>query len=317
MNKLINRNIKQLKRLGFIKYCYSIIYSILTKWIKKYYYNKLQSFNSVYFIKEINNNLILIDTKDKGIAVDLFINKEREPFFRKEFCSNVLKKGQTVIDIGANIGYYALTEASIVGVSGRVYAIEPVSKNIELLINNIKLNNLENINTYQCAIGNYNGNIDIGISEYSNLCSATNKIGILKYETVPIITLDKFITTNKLEQPDVIRMDVEGYETEIIKGAINTLSKGITICMELHNAFLIEYKTEYKVFIKLLKSLGYEIIFASIEPLPVFNNSLRKLDSIIGTKKGIVDIKLDDLLNNPKVNAMDWIEIILKKVVDI
>jgi FkbM family methyltransferase len=311
--KLINRNIKQLERLGVIKYCYSITYSILTKWIKKYYYNKLQSFNSAYHIKEIDNNLILIDTKDKGIAVDLFINKKREPFFRKEFCSNVLKKGQTVIDIGANIGYYALTEARIVGVSGRVYAIEPVSKNIELLINNIKLNDLNNINTYQYAIGSYNGNIDIGISEYSNLCSVANKIGVLKYETVPIITLDKFITTNKLEQPDVIRMDVEGYETEIIKGAVNTLDRGVIVCMELHNAFLIEHKIEYRAFIKLLKELGYKIVFASIEPLPILTDSLRKLDSVIGVKKGIVNIKLDDLLNNPKVNAMDWIEIILKK----
>ena len=90
-------------------------------------------------IKKIQGSKMLLDLRDKGIHKDLFLYGCREPectkIVQKELC-----EGMKVVDIGANIGYYALMEAQIVGDSGKIYAIEPEPRNFRMLERNIEMN---------------------------------------------------------------------------------------------------------------------------------------------------------------------------------
>src|SRR3989344_8248708 len=118
--------------LFFIPYFLNPIHSIYWKYL--YYTN-----NSRFILKEIHGNKMYLNLQDKGISKDLAINKTREEL-QTELVMNKVKEGMHVLDLGANIGYYALIEASLVGPKGKVYAIEPSQSNFDLLNKNIGLN---------------------------------------------------------------------------------------------------------------------------------------------------------------------------------
>ncbi len=98
--------------------------------------------------------LHLFSFRDYSFHRLLFLYKKREPIctdFSNQ--SAFLKEGDVVLDIGANIGYYVLLEYQLIGKSGRIYAIEPVYNNFELLQKNLRLNNLKNVSAFQFAFG--------------------------------------------------------------------------------------------------------------------------------------------------------------------
>ena len=86
-----------------------------------------------------------------------------EPFVT-QVMHNMAKKGDTVVDIGANIGYYSIMLAKFVGKSGKVYAFEPEPKNVELLSKNVKVNNLHNIKVSNIAISSKKQDLDLFIA---------------------------------------------------------------------------------------------------------------------------------------------------------
>jgi FkbM family methyltransferase len=275
---------------------------------------KLAAIKHPYILVKVLGKDMFLDTADRGIAVDLFIAKEREKHFATYFRNNILKSGQTVIDIGANIGYYVLQEASI---ADFVYAIEPISKNINLLQRNIAISNIRNVKVFKTAIGNMTGLVNMGVSHSGNLCSI--RIKGYATEKVPITTLDEFVKTHNI-QPDVIRMDVEGYCTEIIEGGLKTLRENnVIICMELHPVVLSERPDAYLIMIGRLQQLGYEIAFASREiPCSIINHPLLPVmdtfGRIAGFKSGQVNIKLNDLLKPMYQDGLhNAVEIILRK----
>lgn len=212
------------------------------EWIKAKHKEK-------HITKTIQGNTMHLDKEDKGISKDLLLDgiKEEEP--TKELRKRI-KPGTTIADIGANIGYYALIEAQ--QTANTIYAIEPVPENIKLLKKNIEANGRKNIETHQTAIGNKEGLTAFHTSKKSNLGSITNTHKEHKKETITtkITTLDKFLKGKKT--PNTIRMDVEGYELEIIKGAKETLKKPETrqLFIEMHAETMGKQKT-----MQLLKTL--------------------------------------------------------------
>jgi len=252
----------------------------------------------------VNDSSMYVDLKDKGISKELSVHKKRERF-STEFVKKIIKTKDIIIDIGANIGYYALLEARLAK-KGKIYAIEPIPKNNKLLNENVKLNKYKNISIFQYAIGDKN---EIGIMNISDKCNWSSftknpNTKVLEEIKVPLITLDKFIEKNVKKNPSLIRMDVEGYECQILKGMKKMLKEGkpLKIFMELHPYWLgLMSREDMKELINTLKKNNFKIkaIITEVAPYNYKDikliNWLRKLFKL--PKFGIIGKSYEELEN--------------------
>ena len=216
--------------------------------------------NGREIILEINNRYKMsLNFDDKGICTELIVNKTREVFSTNHF-QKIITENMTIIDIGANIGYYALLESQLAS-KGHIHAIEPVLGTYNLLKKNIALNNCTNISTYNFAIADVDGYKDMYIYDKCNWSSFTkNPVGtIIDTIQVPIFTLDKFIESYGTQHPHFIRMDVEGFEYEILMGSQKTLQKPgpLIFCIEIHPHLISKEKVT--TIIDLMKDNGFTI----------------------------------------------------------
>lgn len=224
-------------------------------------------------VRNVNGFKMFLDLKnDAGISRDLFVYGKREHTSTDFLMSSgILVENSVALDIGANIGYYALIESSLVGKNGTVYAIEPVKKNYENLKRNISLNEIKNIETHNLAVGDKNGTTVINVGAKCNWSSIIDddKKGFISKENVEMVTVDSFL--EKRKTPSLIRMDVEGYEYAIIEGMVGTLrNNDITLLIEIHPTILTKEQIERMFY--LLKQSGYD------KAVAIFDPSLRTLN---------------------------------------
>ncbi len=210
-----------------------------------------------FVLREVQDSKMFLDTKDRGICADLYKNRIRERLATAEFQKR-LKPGMTVVDIGANIGYYALMEAMAVGSGGKIYAIEPISENVALLKKNVEANDYGNIEVFENAIGERNGEMDIFMSKRSNLSTFCENEGLDmsgKTRAVKVCSLDSFLEGKR--KPDFVRMDVEGFEYEILAGMGKVMksSSNLQLFIEVHADFLGKEKT--RRFFEVLRENGF------------------------------------------------------------
>src|SRR5215210_6248877 len=172
------------------------------------------------------------------------------------------KQGDIVVDIGANIGRYTIIGSKRVGTKGKVVAIEAHPGNFEILNRNIKLNQLTNIIPLNYAaysketkIKLYVPDEESGYTIYHTLMERTGK----KFVEVNANTLDYLLQLNEIRQEEVnwIKIDVEGAEFEVLKGATNVLSKSkdIALLIEVHG------QNNYRPLVKFLSSYNFKIEF--------------------------------------------------------
>jgi FkbM family methyltransferase len=205
----------------------------------------------------VMGNEIAVFPRDPGISKELALYKVHEPLATK-LLMETLKPGMNAVDIGGNIGYYAMMEARLVGPQGKVIAIEPMPDNSEQLCINVKNNGYQNIDIHKMAIGDRDGTALMYITGKSNWHSlhppAVSK-GEMK---VPVSTLDSLLTQYDLPSVDLVRMDLEGYEIVVVEGMKQTLEKyGPRLLIELHP--LLVGTPAMEKYLRTLESMGYGI----------------------------------------------------------
>ena len=149
-------------------------------------------------------------------------------------------------------------ESRIVGSTGRIYAIEPESNNFKLLKRNLELNRTDNVETFHQAISDRDGTSKLYISDSSNLHSMvpTANTSASETETVSVQTVDSFLAGKRPVQ--FLRMDIEGYEYEALKGMAETLRlSNLKMFIELHANILPRDKSLW--ILNELKSHGFSI----------------------------------------------------------
>ncbi len=206
------------------------------------------------------------------------------------FLDKVLVPGMTFIDGGTNAGLYTLFASHQVGPTGVVMAIEPSQREFNYLQDNLKLNKITNVKTFQVALSNKNdiGTLHIARDDHEG----QNTLGKFAHpdiepshtEQVSLRRLDDLIDEEKLNRVDVIKLDVEGTEFKVLEGAqhiLNTFSPLLLI--ELSDAALRNQGSSTSKLLALIKSLGYEIYtFDRISGKPVRTNARGKLsDNIV------------------------------------
>jgi len=181
--------------------------------------------------------------------------------------SKLLSEGSSVLDIGANIGYYVLMEAELMNGKGLIYACEPDNRNIEFLKRNVSINGLDNIvEISNVAISNASGFQDINICELSNQ-SALNRSSVpgRKYvgkQRVEVVGLNEMLKQIGATI-DVVRMDLEGHEIDIFGSLIDIIRNGNglevapnAVVFETHPWEYVDKESCVELFCELF-SLGY------------------------------------------------------------
>ena len=168
------------------------------------------------------------------VACDLNDHVERHIYFLGAYepvesylFTSLIEPGQTVIDIGANVGQYSLLASKKVGEKGRVYAFEPVPANFQRLSENIRRNAINNIVLNRMAVWHENTTVNLGLHQAEDIQENHGSFaigGTASSVTAPAIVLDDFVKANQLTRIDFIKMDIEGAEGFAIRGMQQTLA---------------------------------------------------------------------------------------------
>jgi FkbM family methyltransferase len=214
--------------------------------------------------KKVFNYKLYLDTSDKGLSRTLFLFGRREIDHYK-MLQEILEPGMQILDIGANIGYYAIMEAKVIGDSGKVTAIEPMLPNIEMLRKNLTLNSITNIEVVHGAVSKSTGTGEMFMSTHSNLHTFHRDGSAIEYldatpVEVPTMTLADAASKSDNEV-DLIRMDVEGHEVEILGQLVDLVKNDVITPRVIFETHLTRYKKEndFVPVLQNLFSLGYSV----------------------------------------------------------
>jgi len=168
---------------------------------------------------------------------------------KRQAFEEAIPEGAIVYDIGANVGYYTLLAAVLVGEEGKVYAFEPLPRNVDFLRKHVKLNSFDHVNIIEAAVSDRSGRaaFDLGASSAMGHISESGEID------VRLVCLDDFLGARDIQPPDFMKVDVEGAEFEVLRGARSLLKQHHPIL------FLDTHQREaHQPAIALLEELGYK-----------------------------------------------------------
>lgn len=213
---------------------------------------------------EVEGFLIKVSTKERGldgVTTTLAITHSYESMTTQIF-KNVLGKGMNVIDIGANIGYFSLLSSKLVSNSGKVWAIEPEPNNFRNLVENIRLNSMENIIPVNRAASDTDGKARLFVSkEESGEHSLVRGRPHIK-NTIEVNTfkLDDLIDNNKI---DFIKTDTEGHEMSVLSGASNiiTCNKNLVLITEFWPPGIKASGHTPRIFWQMLERYDFKYIY--------------------------------------------------------
>lgn len=189
-----------------------------------------------------------------------------QPFedLERMFVSNYLNEGEVFFDVGANIGLFSVPAAHKVGKLGAVHGFEPCGKTFKRLTGNIERNHLNNVTAVNKGLSGSPGNLRLFVSNdghdawNSFAGGVAEKKGVT--EDVSVTTLDDYIAASGVV-PNLIKIDVEGWEREVIKGGTALLSKADApeLLVEFTAKNCEHAGTSAIQLYKDIESLGYEL----------------------------------------------------------
>jgi FkbM family methyltransferase len=202
-----------------------------------------------------------VSPDDNYIGGSIIREHEYEPFLTRLF-GELLRPGMQVLDVGANMGYFSLLAASLVGESGRVYSWEPSPSNVKMLLASHLANGFKNIEIVQAAAGRRSGLLNY-FPNFSN--GMVNEIGqvppeqAFAAETVMALRIDDVLPRDA--KIDFVKIDVEGFEYEALNGALETLRRcRPTIVSEFcPKSLLSSSGISGEEFLRFVVQLGYDM----------------------------------------------------------
>ena len=230
-----------------------------------------KTFNVQYFERIRKNHIhalqpayrkYILFPNDNAVTHCLINGSIYEPYYFDFISDNLISlDGMEIIDVGANNGHFTVEFAQYVGDSGKVHSYEPQRIIFQQLCGNVFLNGLDNVYTYNVALGdevrftyvekpNYfdNGYVNFGDVHISN----SNEYDDV--EKVQIATLDSY----EFDNVGLIKLDAQGFESYILSGATNTINKYRPyIFIEIEDDQLKKYGFSEQSLVEQLEKMNY------------------------------------------------------------
>ena len=177
-----------------------------------------------------------------------------------EACVEACRNAKCFIDVGAHIGLVTIPAAKVMEGRGEVHAFEPSAVNLVFLKRHVAANCLRNISVTGALLGDENILVDFFETDYPNGQNSkvpTSRVTTYRQCKRQQLTLDEYVLQNKIE-PEIIKIDVEGAETAVLKGARETLKlyKPL-IFLSIHPTELAETPDGLEGLIELIHKCGY------------------------------------------------------------
>jgi len=179
-----------------------------------------------------NGRLMRVNLKDRVIGSTLYVHGKYE-YELDQLLRRLDLHGKVCLDIGANIGLHTLALSECVGNEGQVYAFEPEAYNFSLLSYNLRCHGATNVVARQCAVGDVkaSGRLDVNLSNFGDhridLHEAADKV----MQEIEVTTVDSSLKTLPDDSIGFIKVDVQGYEPQVIRGMTRTLKRNPSAVM--------------------------------------------------------------------------------------
>lgn len=217
----------------------------------------------------VQGHMMFLDPADSIVSPYLL----RDGFFELAetiLVENHVKPGDVVVDVGANIGYYTLILARLVGTTGRVYAFEPDPKNFALLQKNVVGNRYRNVTLIPCAVTEKSGRLKLFLCD-------TNKGDHRIYPSeecraqveIQGVSLDDYLNA-KEETVDFVKMDIQGSEPGALRGMRRIIQRSPKLKMvtEFWPRGMKRFGASPDEFLDELRELGFDLSVIGEDGLP-------------------------------------------------
>ena len=209
---------------------------------------------------KIGKYFLYLNPNDPVVSGAIFFNiyEKSESKFIKSNCF----EGMNILDIGANIGYYTAIFSQLVGVNGTVISIEPDEESYKYLSKSIDSFNYKNVFSFRLAASDTKQKLPLFISKDNRgdnrLYSTNEKRNSI---IVECLTLDELLKENKIENLDLIKIDVQGYEPKVLKGMrkIVKSSKELILLSEFWPKGILQAGENPKEFLDILRKMQFQL----------------------------------------------------------
>lgn len=194
-----------------------------------------------------------------------------EVFERRLFAS-LVREGDTVFDVGANFGLYSVIASAHLR-SGSLHAFEPNPDLFPILKANLERRPFGHLKAHQLAIGATRGNVPFHCaidSAFSSIVE-TGRMATERTVMVPMTTIETFMEEQGIPRVDVMKIDVEGFEPEVLQGARRLLARpdAPIVLIEIAHANLQPRKMTQETVLEELGRHGYEVLVAETQLRPL------------------------------------------------
>lgn len=210
---------------------------------------------------------LYIDVSRSPFQQMLYLEGERA-IHDRHLLTRLVRPGTHVVDVGSNIGYITLLLHRAIGPAGRITCIEPSPENLTELKMNIEANRLSNVTLHECALG-----------------SADGKTGLRSGINSGIVNIDEGAYSSELRQldslithpVDFIKIDVDGYEGQVLSGAVETIRRDRpSLLIEFHPKLVKRHHSSFAQIMEFLLLWYRDIEFYDV---PEKMSLLRKVSS--------------------------------------
>jgi len=196
------------------------------------------------------------DAVSDGLFAGTFEQDERAVF------TELVGPGMTVVDIGAHAGLYTMIASKLVGDRGRVVAFEPSPRERERLHRHLGLNRCGNVTIEPVALGDHTGEATLFVVQNGETgCNSLHPgdVGDTRPVTVELRRLDDYLARGEITRVDVVKMDIEGAELSVLRGAENLFrTRRPTLLCEIEEARISPWGYRGRDIVDLVAGWGYD-----------------------------------------------------------
>ncbi len=174
-------------------------------------------------------------TMTHGVGKGLLFNAGKASFAYAKGTSEVpvqealescLNTGDIFYDIGANVGFFTIIAAKLVGNTGHVYAFEPAPENASTIRNNVQINQFPHVTVLEKAVSSSSGTGKLLLTHDpggNTLATAGSPPDVKGEMSTELVSIDDLVAQGGVKPPDVVKVDVEGAEVEVLQGMAQTI----------------------------------------------------------------------------------------------